>query len=114
MLLMLDGCWITSCRAKPHVSPKAPGNRSEPSNRNVVALASWWASARPRRFGYAEDGTFLFGEMTAPVETQVCPASGVEMNFRNWRTSGVSLNAAAKSAPPTTGRSSEALIVGHG
>ena len=56
----------------------------------------------------------MFGDSTAPVETQIVPAADVAMYFRNCRTSGVSLKAPAKSAPPTTGLSSAALIVGHG
>ncbi len=39
--------------------------------------------------------TCLFGEVTAPVETQIPPAAAEEMYFRNARTLGVSLNADA-------------------
>src|SRR5436305_12036274 len=113
-MFAVDGFWITSCSAKPQVSPNAPGSRSEPSKRNVFAAASCAASLRARTFGYALPFTFLFGELTAPVETQIRPAAGVEMYFRNFLTLSLSLNAAAKSAAPTTGLSWLLTIVGHG
>ena len=52
--------------------------------------------------------------MIAPVETQILPAAEEEMYFRNDRTSALSVNAAARSPPPTSGLPYFALIVGHG
>src|SRR5690349_15699475 len=51
--------------------------------------------------------------MIAPVETQILPAVPEEMYFRKVRTSGVSLNAAARSPPPTIGWPYFGLIVGQ-
>src|SRR6266849_2483820 len=72
----LLGFWRTSWSAEPQVSPSAPGIRSEPSKRKIFAAATCFASARTSAFGYEPPLTCLFGEITAPVETQIEPASG--------------------------------------
>ena len=79
MLFALPGFWMTFWSVSPHVSPKAPGSWSDPSNRNTFAVFTCAASLRTSRFGYALAGTSLFGEMIAPVDTQIFPAAGDEM-----------------------------------
>src|ERR671930_219001 len=37
LMFAVLGFWMTSWSAKPHVSPNAPGNRSDPSKTNVFA-----------------------------------------------------------------------------
>src|SRR5206468_11964329 len=102
-MLLVVGFWITFWSADPHVSPNAPGSWSDPSKRNTLAVATWCASFRTSKFGYAFAGTRLFGETIAPVETQMVPAAGLEMYFRKVRISGLSLNAVARSPPPISG-----------
>src|SRR3954453_13571635 len=65
----------------PGVPPNAAGARSDMSNRNVCACASFVAVCRVIASGYALGGTFLFGDDTPPLEPQVLPASGLAMNL---------------------------------
>src|SRR5712691_2480557 len=78
---MLLGLCRIPCRVEPHSSPSEPGSWSEPSKRNTFAVFTCAASLRTSGFGYAPPPTCLFGEMIAPVETQMLPAFDEVMYF---------------------------------
>src|SRR6478609_10294044 len=83
-------------------APTLAGMRSDPSNRNTVALYNTsLAIFRIVSFGYSETSKVLCGERL-PTDAALIPWSLLAMKLRSLMVLESLLNAAARSPPPRT------------